>query len=150
MLAAGGTGGHLFPAMALAQELQRRGIAVELVTDMRAEKYGADFPARRVHRVPSATLVGRSLGAITRTAVNTTIADLLSSPFRISPPGVTSLQRDFRPPTVYNWSFGIQQNVGHGVVLDVAYVGNVGGCRQAPRRSARDDGHHAPDGRRIE
>ena len=72
MLAAGGTGGHLFPAMALAQELQRRGIAVELVTDMRAEKYGADFPARRVHRVPSATLVGRSLGAITRTAVTLT------------------------------------------------------------------------------
>ncbi len=73
-------------------------------------------------------LIHRELppNTITRTAVNTTIADLLRSPFRISPPNVTSIQRDFQPPTVYNWSFGIQQNVGYGAVLDVAYVGNVG------------------------
>lgn len=73
-------------------------------------------------------LIHRELppNTVTRTAFNTTIADLLSSPFRISPPGVTSIQRDFQPPTVYNWSFGIQQNVGFGAVLDVAYVGNVG------------------------
>ena len=73
-------------------------------------------------------LIHRELppNTVTRTAVNTTIADLLGSPFRISPPGVTSIQRDFQPPTVYNWSFGIQQNVGYGAVLDVAYVGNVG------------------------
>ena len=52
MLAAGGTGGHLFPAFALAQELARRGIPVDLVTDMRGDRYGADFPARAVYRVP--------------------------------------------------------------------------------------------------
>ncbi len=60
MIAAGGTGGHLFPAFALTQELKRRGFAVDLVTDVRADQYGIDFPGRSVHQVPSATLRGRS------------------------------------------------------------------------------------------
>ncbi len=55
-----------------------------------------------------------------------TIPQLLSTPLRLSPQNVFAVQRDFRPPTVYNWSFGIQQNIGFGTVLDVAYVGNVG------------------------
>ena len=67
MLAAGGTGGHLYPAFALAQELGRRGIPVDLVTDMRGDKYGQNFPARAVYRVPSATLAGRSPLAAART-----------------------------------------------------------------------------------
>ena len=50
MLAAGGTGGHLFPAFALAEELQRRGVAVDLMTDMRGDRYGSGFPARNVYR----------------------------------------------------------------------------------------------------
>lgn len=58
ILIAGGTGGHLFPAMALAQELIRRGHAVELMTDHRVESYGADFPARQIHIVPAATPSG--------------------------------------------------------------------------------------------
>ena len=41
VLAAGGTGGHLFPAFALAQELARRAIAVDLVTDQRGDLDGA-------------------------------------------------------------------------------------------------------------
>lgn len=44
-LAAGGTGGHMFPAQALAQELKRRGRRVLLVTDARGERYAGDFPA---------------------------------------------------------------------------------------------------------
>lgn len=56
VLAAGGTGGHLFPAQALAEELTRRGYAIHLMTDERVRAYGKSFPAAETHIVPSATL----------------------------------------------------------------------------------------------
>lgn len=55
-LAAGGTGGHLFPAQALAEELVARGYEVQLVTDERVADYGKGFPATATHVVPSTTL----------------------------------------------------------------------------------------------
>lgn len=67
LLAAGGTGGHLFPAYALAEELGRRGYIVDLVTDMRGDRYGTGFPARKVHQIPSATLTGKSPVAVAQT-----------------------------------------------------------------------------------
>ncbi|CAN5210486.1 undecaprenyldiphospho-muramoylpentapeptide beta-N-acetylglucosaminyltransferase [soil metagenome] len=56
LIAAGGTGGHLFPAEALALALARRGWRINLATDHRVESYGHDFPAERVYRISSATL----------------------------------------------------------------------------------------------
>jgi UDP-N-acetylglucosamine--N-acetylmuramyl-(pentapeptide) pyrophosphoryl-undecaprenol N-acetylglucosamine transferase len=56
LLAAGGTGGHVFPAEALAYKLKERGYSVHLVTDRRAERYAGKFPADEIHVVPSATI----------------------------------------------------------------------------------------------
>jgi UDP-N-acetylglucosamine--N-acetylmuramyl-(pentapeptide) pyrophosphoryl-undecaprenol N-acetylglucosamine transferase len=55
ILAAGGTGGHLFPAQALAEVLVRRGFTVHLMTDERVRDYGKNFPASEVHVIPSAS-----------------------------------------------------------------------------------------------
>jgi len=55
VLMAGGTGGHLFPAMALAQELHRNGHEVYLMSDSRVDAFGQGFPAKEIHVVPSAT-----------------------------------------------------------------------------------------------
>ncbi len=69
MLAAGGTGGHLFPAFALAEELQRRGVAVDLITDMRGDRYGSGFPARQIYQVPAATIAGKDPVSLAKTAL---------------------------------------------------------------------------------
>ena len=60
-VAAGGTGGHLFPAAALSHALAARGFTVHLVTDERAAKYSGDFPAVAVHMLAAATPSGGSL-----------------------------------------------------------------------------------------
>ena len=64
LLAAGGTGGHLFPAEALAHELNARGWAVHLATDERAERFAIHFPAAAVHPIQSATMGSKNPVAV--------------------------------------------------------------------------------------
>lgn len=59
IVAAGGTGGHMFPAEALARELTSRGWRIVLATDRRGEQYAHAFPAEGRLELDAAT--GRGL-----------------------------------------------------------------------------------------
>ncbi len=59
LLAAGGTGGHLFPAEALGTALMQQGVRVELATDYRAKIYSSAFPEKAIHQLASATFKSR-------------------------------------------------------------------------------------------
>lgn len=62
VLAAGGTGGHMVPAHALAVELMRRGHRVALITDERGAKIPALFDEVDVHVMPAGRISGGPLG----------------------------------------------------------------------------------------
>ena len=58
VVAAGGTGGHLFPAEALAQALIRRGWRIVLATDTRGARFAERFPAEERIGLSAATFKG--------------------------------------------------------------------------------------------
>ncbi len=58
VLAAGGTGGHLFPAEALAGELVARGRQVRLLTDSRTDALAAHLPGVDIHNVRAGRIGG--------------------------------------------------------------------------------------------
>ena len=61
VLATGGTGGHVFPAEALAGELEARGVPFTLVTDSRGKQWQGALAHRPIHYIHSASPTG-SLG----------------------------------------------------------------------------------------
>ena len=69
VLVAGGTGGHVFPAEALASELRTRGYTLALFTDRRGEAYGGELGTLTTHRiragrVTSGGILGRVKGVL--------------------------------------------------------------------------------------
>jgi len=91
LIAAGGTGGHMFPAQALAEAMLARGWRVKLSTDDRGARYAGGFPkAVRIETLSSATFARG--GALAKLAV----------PFRIAGGVVSALwsQMTDRPAVV--------------------------------------------------
>jgi UDP-N-acetylglucosamine--N-acetylmuramyl-(pentapeptide) pyrophosphoryl-undecaprenol N-acetylglucosamine transferase len=62
VLAAGGTGGHMIPAHALAAELKGRGHGVLLITDERGARFPGLFEGMPVHILPAGRLGGGPIG----------------------------------------------------------------------------------------
>lgn len=68
VIAAGGTGGHMFPAQALAEVMLRKGWRVRLTTDARGARYTGGFPhSVEIDQVASATFARG--GAMAKLAV---------------------------------------------------------------------------------
>lgn len=63
VLATGGTGGHVFPAQALARALMGRGYRLVLITDRRGSAYGGLLGDLETHRIRAAGISGRGLTA---------------------------------------------------------------------------------------
>ncbi len=64
LMAAGGTGGHMFPAQALAEAMLKRGWRVKLSTDARGARYTGGFPHTvEISQVSSATFARGGLMA---------------------------------------------------------------------------------------
>lgn len=73
LIAAGGTGGHMFPAQALAEHMLAQGWRVKLSTDVRGARYAGGFPeAVQITEVGSATFARG--GALAKLAVPFKIA----------------------------------------------------------------------------
>lgn len=84
LIAAGGTGGHMFPAQSLAEVLLEKGWRVTLSTDDRGARYAGNFPGEVERRVVRAATTARG-----------GIAGKLTAPFKIAA-GVGSAITQFR------------------------------------------------------
>ncbi|HEX8572631.1 MAG TPA: undecaprenyldiphospho-muramoylpentapeptide beta-N-acetylglucosaminyltransferase [Allosphingosinicella sp.] len=114
VLAAGGTGGHMIPAHALAEELMRRGHRVALVTDERGARIPGLFEGVQVHILPAGRLGGGPmswLGAIRKIFTGRAMASRLYETFEPSAvigfggypalPALMAAQRDGIPTLVH-------------------------------------------------
>ena len=95
LIAAGGTGGHMFPAQALAEAMVRRGWRVKLSTDARGARYAGGFPhVVAVEQVASATFARGGVAA------------KLAVPFRIAGGILSAVMRGLSDRPAVEVGFG--------------------------------------------
>jgi UDP-N-acetylglucosamine--N-acetylmuramyl-(pentapeptide) pyrophosphoryl-undecaprenol N-acetylglucosamine transferase len=110
LLAAGGTGGHLFPAEALAGELVQQGLEVHLATDTRGMAYGGAFPAQERHAIRAATPSGQSPIALLKAlwALSWGLVQSLQLVRRLKPDAVVGFGGyPSVPPVLAAWLLGV-------------------------------------------
>ncbi|MFK7943886.1 MAG: glycosyltransferase [Paracoccaceae bacterium] len=94
IIAAGGTGGHMFPAQALAETMLERGWDVRLSTDERGARYSGGFPPQVERQVLSAGTFAR--GGLSK----------LKAPFQIVGGVITAILRMHREQPACVIGFG--------------------------------------------
>ena len=90
ILAAGGTGGHVFPAEALAGTLLERRFRLALVTDKRGHAYGGVLGSLETHRIAAGGIFGLGLIGKARGAIDLALGSLQALPLlaRLKPAAV--------------------------------------------------------------
>jgi UDP-N-acetylglucosamine--N-acetylmuramyl-(pentapeptide) pyrophosphoryl-undecaprenol N-acetylglucosamine transferase len=101
VLATGGTGGHVFPAEALAGELEARGVPFTLVTDVRGRQWQGALSRQPIHYIRSASPIGslrRRLRALVSLALG--LFDAWRALGRIAPAAVVGFGGYASVPTM--------------------------------------------------
>ena len=111
VLAAGGTGGHVFPAEALASELTNRGFRLSLITDHR----GGVLGNLEIHRIRAGAIAGKSFSALLRNGPELAIGTLQSWSLlkKLQPRAVVGFGGYASVPTMLAATFGNYNSIIH-------------------------------------
>lgn len=108
VLAAGGTGGHVFPAEALATEMTSRGYGLRLITDRRGDAYGGTLGGLETHRIRAGGIAGKKFTALLRSGPELAFGTFQSHSLlkRLQPRAVIGFGGYASVPTMLAATFG--------------------------------------------
>jgi UDP-N-acetylglucosamine--N-acetylmuramyl-(pentapeptide) pyrophosphoryl-undecaprenol N-acetylglucosamine transferase len=107
-LAAGGTGGHVFPAQALAAELAQRGYRLVLITDRRGGAFGGSLGGIETYRIRASGVAGKRLRALLLSGPNLAVGTVQARHLlkRLKPAVVIGFGGYASVPTLLAATFG--------------------------------------------